>query len=313
MNHRQELEALVELANTGNLRHAADALGISQSTLSDCVTRLEAVYGAPLFERDRRGSRPTVYGRVVVDAAAQALRVMGEAAREIGLIRGSESGRLAIGAEPGLIEPFLTDAIVRSLTRYPNLRYRLQALDSSTLVHEVRDKRIEFFLGVPPDVPTGGLRMTRIGEVPAVPFVRRTHPLAARTQPTLQEILSYPVAQGPGPRWFSRRVAEALRDEVGHAARGNVAVVVNDFGVVRAIVRQTDCVGFGVAAMLQGEFERGAFVPLDVPVAQRGVLAFPLVVGTLETRSLPPAAVALIEELRAVIDGYAPRISSAEG
>jgi len=305
MNHREELEALVQLANSGNMRQAADALGVSQSTLSDCITRLEAAYGAALFERDRRGSRPTVYGRVVVDAARQALRVLGEAAREIGLIRGSETGRLAIGAEPGFIEPFLTDAIVRGLARYPNLRYRLQANDSSTLAQEVRDKRIEFFLGVTPDVPTGGLAITPLGELSAVPFVRRGHPLAARRDLTLQEIMRHPVVQGPGPRWLSRRIADALRDGSGQReVRATVAVVVNDFGVVRAIVRQTDCVGFGVAPMLAGEFERGAFVPLAVPAEQQAALALPLLVGTLDKRSLPPAAAALIAELRSVIEAY---------
>ncbi len=305
MNHRDELRALVELARIGNMRQAADALGISQSTLSECITRLEGAYGAALFERDRRGSRATVYGRVVIDAATQALRLMGEAQREIALIKGSESGRLAIGAEPGLIEPLLTDAIVRGLARYPKLRYRLQALDSSTLVHEVRDKRIDFLLGVTPDVPTGGLNMEAIGEVAAVPFVRHDHPLAARADLGLHEILRFPVVQGPGPRWFSRRIGEALRRQAGAGeARGTVAVVVNDFGVVRALVRQTDAVGFAVAALLREEVERGAFVPLAVPAAQQALLHFTVFIGTLEDRSLPPAAHALIAELRSVIGAH---------
>lgn len=306
MNHRDELEALVELARIGNMRQSADALGISQSTLSDCITRLETAYGALLFERDRRGSRPTVYGKVVVSAAEQALRVIGEAQREIGLIKGSESGRLAVGAEPGLIEPFLTDAIVRGLARYPNLSYRLQALDSSTLVHEVREKHIDFMLGVTPDGPTGGLTMDAVGEVAAVPFVRRDHPLAARTDLSLQEILRFPVVQGPGPRWFSRRIGEELRQESGgREAGGSVAVVVNDFGVVRAIVRQTDAVGFAIAAMLLDEFERRAFVALALPPQQQALLRFTVLIGTLDNRNLPPAANALIEELRGVIGTYA--------
>jgi len=302
MHHRLELQALVELARIGNMRRAAEALGISQSTLSDCVARLETAYGAALFERDRRGSRPTVYGRVVVDAAAQALGVMNAAGREIALIKGSASGRLAIGAEAGLIEPFLTEAILRALERNPQLRFRLLALDSGRLVQEVRERRIDFFLGVPPDVPTGGLVLDEIGATVTVPFVRHGHPLTRLASVTLRDIMDFPLVQGPSARWFVRRVADALRAESGQPDRqANPMIVVNDFGVVRSVVRRTDGVGFAVAPMLAGDFERQVFTPLELPPPQRRVMQVPLLVGTLEGRGLPPAVRALVEELRAVV------------
>ena len=213
MDHREELKALVELDRLGNMRRAAEALGISQSTLSECINRLEIAYGAPLFERDRRGSRATVYGQVAVEAARRALQTIGEARREIELIKGSASGRLAIGAEPGAIEPFLTEAIARNLPRFPKLRYRVQALDSNALAQEVRDKRIDFFLGVRPDGPAGGLDLADIGVLRSAPFVRRGHPLAKRKTLTLGAITRYPIVQGPGPRWLIRRIAAALRED----------------------------------------------------------------------------------------------------
>ena len=307
MNHREELEALTELAFIGNMRRAAESLGISQSTLSDVVTRLEAAYGATLFERDRRGSHPTVYGKVVVDAAVQALRLMDEAQREISLIKGSASGRLAIGAEAGLIEPYLTSAIARGLRRYPSLRFRVQAVDSSTLVHEVREKRIDFFFGIRPDVPTAGLLLREIGIVQAVPFVRPDHPLAGPAERTLGRIMAYPIVQGPGPRWFIRRIGEELSSEGGgdDPARRDAAVIVNDFGVVRAIVRETDAVGFATSAMLHAEVASGAFVQLRLPAAQATLLQLPMLIGTLIDRTLPPAAQLLIAELEAVVATFA--------
>ena len=306
MNHREELEALTELAFVGNMRRAAETLGISQSTLSDTITRLEAAYGALLFERDRRGSHPTVYGKVVVNAAAQALHLMDEAHREIGLIKGSASGRLAIGAEAGLIEPYLTSAIARALQRYPNLRFRLQAVDSSTLVHELRERRIEFFFGIRPDVPTAGLLLREIGTVHAAPFVRIGHPLAGPGERTLARIMVYPIVQGPGPRWFMRRVREELRAETGpdDSTRSDAAVIVNDFGVVRAIVRQTDAVGFATSAMLQAEVASGEFVQLRLPDAQSAILRLPMLIGTLPDRALPPAAQLFIAEIENVVANF---------
>ncbi|MBX9604936.1 MAG: LysR family transcriptional regulator [Gammaproteobacteria bacterium] len=306
MNHRDELAALTELALTGNMRRAAETLGMSQSTLSDVIARLETAYGARLFERDRRGTHPTVYGRVVVQAAMQALRVMDEAHREISLIKGSARGRLAIGAEAGLIEPYLTEAIARSMERYPGLRFRLQALASEALVQELRDKRVDFFLGVQPDVPTSGLVLRELGLIRALPFVRPGHPLADGREHSLAAILGHAIVQGPSPRWFVRRIAEELRMESGAAARADAAVIVNDFGVVRAIVRETDAVGFTTAAMLHTEIASGGFVAVRTPGHQAALLDLPVLLGTLVDRSLPPAAEELLADLEAAVKRYAP-------
>lgn len=306
MNHRDELAALTELALTGNMRRAAETLGMSQSTLSDVIARLETAYGARLFERDRRGTHPTVYGRVVVQAAMQALRVMDEAHREISLIKGSARGRLAIGAEAGLIEPYLTEAIARSMERYPGLRFRLQALASEALVQELRDKRVDFFLGVQPDVPTSGIVLRELGLIRALPFVRPGHPLADGREHSLADILGHAIVQGPSPRWFVRRIAEELRMESGAAARADAAVIVNDFGVVRAIVRETDAVGFTTAAMLHTEIASGGFVAVRMPGHQAALLDLPVLLGTLVDRSLPPAAEELLADLEAAVRRYAP-------
>lgn len=303
MHHQAELEALVELARSGNMRRAADTLGISQSTLSEVLIRVEAAYGAPLFERDRRGSRPTVYGKVLVEAAARALDSLREARREIGLIKGAERGRLAIGAEPGFVEPFLAPAIARGLARNPELRYRVQATDSSSLVQDLREKRIDFFFGVLPDIATRGVALRQIGTAQALPFVRAGHPLAGVRRPTLAAVMSFPLVQGPGPRWLVRKVAEELRGSSAHeqAPARNAAVIVHDFGVVRALVRQTDAVAFAAAAMLTEQVARGEFVCLTLPAHQRALLRLSMLIGTLEERVLPPSALALIAELEQVV------------
>jgi DNA-binding transcriptional LysR family regulator len=302
MDHREELEVLIELAHAGNMRRAAESLGISQSTLSEITTRLEASYGAPLFVRDRRGSRPTVYGELVVQAAARALRIMDEAQREIGLIKSSESGRLSVGAELGLIEAYLAPAIARGLERYPKLRYRLQAADSSTLAHELREKRIDFLFGTRPDVSTRGLALRELGTARVVPVCRVGHPLAGDEPRELRDIVRFPIAQGVAQRWFLARVGEELELEGGaRTTQRNAAVIANDVGVIRTVVAETDAIGFLPHAAVRADIARGTFARIRLTPHQQDVMTIPMVVATFEDRILPPAALALIEELENVI------------
>jgi DNA-binding transcriptional LysR family regulator len=303
MDHRAELEVLVELARSGNMRKAAERLGISQSTLSDTVTRLETNYGAELFERGRRGSAPTVYGSVVVSAAGRALSIMDEAQREIGLIRGSASGRLVISSESGLIEPFLVPAIARGLSHYPKLRFRIHATNSTASIRDVRDKRIDFFFGIQPDGDTSGLALRELGVARILPFVRSDHPLAHSGPHRLRDIMKYPVVHGPAPRWLVKRVAELmmLGAEDQPPPLGDASVIVNDFSAVRAVVRQTDTVGIAVSTILSADFAAGVFTEIQTPDEEKLLLKIPLIIGTAEDRELPPAAQTLIRELEDVV------------
>ena len=48
--------------------------------------------------------------------------------------------------------------------------------------------------------------------------------------------------------------------------------------------------------------ERESFVTLEIPASQRDLLQLPLLIGTLRDRILPPAATALISELRTIVE-----------
>ena len=95
MDNFRQLKYLDALTTYGNVGAAAEKLGVTKSTLSQAVSRLEYVYGVPLFVRDRQGIRPTVYGELLVDVA----RCFGH---QVGrLLRLWKSDTVADAFEPG--------------------------------------------------------------------------------------------------------------------------------------------------------------------------------------------------------------------
>ena len=89
-----QLRALLAVADAGGFSEAAAELGVSQSTLSEAVGKLEALAGRPLLRRGRGGTVPTpagermlVHARAAVQAAGDALLAAQEDTQLRGTVR----------------------------------------------------------------------------------------------------------------------------------------------------------------------------------------------------------------------------------
>lgn len=80
-----------------NFRHAANAMGISQSSVSARVKALEDNLGIVLFERHARGVRLMEAGRHFVERVATGIDQLDHAVRTAGMVARGEDGRLRVG------------------------------------------------------------------------------------------------------------------------------------------------------------------------------------------------------------------------
>ncbi|SFB63959.1 DNA-binding transcriptional regulator, LysR family [Amycolatopsis marina] len=65
----RHLRVICAVADTGSVTKAAARLGLAQPALSAQLHRIERALGGALFERDRRGARPTALGELVLARA----------------------------------------------------------------------------------------------------------------------------------------------------------------------------------------------------------------------------------------------------
>ncbi|WP_199434608.1 LysR family transcriptional regulator [Qaidamihabitans albus] len=78
----RHLRAVCAIAEAGSVSKAASALGLAQPALSAQLHRIESALGGALFERDRRGARPTPLGELVLTRARVLLPVIRELQHE---------------------------------------------------------------------------------------------------------------------------------------------------------------------------------------------------------------------------------------
>ena len=94
-----------------NFRHAANALGVAQSSVSARVKALEEDLGILLFERRARGVRLTEAGRHFVERIAAGVDQLDHAVKTAGMAATGEWGRLRIGVHALIPRSFLADLI----------------------------------------------------------------------------------------------------------------------------------------------------------------------------------------------------------
>jgi DNA-binding transcriptional LysR family regulator len=103
----RHLKVVCAIAETGSVTKAASQLGLAQPALTAQLQRIERTLGGPLFERDRRGARPTALGELVLARARVLLPAMkglqDEAARLAGATGSDMMRRYRIGAIGGPI------------------------------------------------------------------------------------------------------------------------------------------------------------------------------------------------------------------
>jgi DNA-binding transcriptional LysR family regulator len=80
----RHLRVVCAIAETGSLTKAAAQLGLAQPALTAQLQRIERALGGPLFERDRRGARPTALGELVLVVPLVSSSVMDRLARRWG-------------------------------------------------------------------------------------------------------------------------------------------------------------------------------------------------------------------------------------
>ena len=110
----EQLDAFVEVARRGSVSRAAEALYVTQPTLTARVKGLEQELDAKLFIRSQRGMRLSDAGRAFLPYAERTVDTVSSGRRLLAELARGESGQLALGAAPAVS----TYVLPRILTRF---------------------------------------------------------------------------------------------------------------------------------------------------------------------------------------------------
>ena len=139
----RQLRYFEALARHAHFGRAADACAISQPALSVQIKELEETLGVRLFERSSRQVRLTGFGEEFSERASAILRSVDDLGDMARAAHEGFSGRLRLGFIP-TIAPYLLPTIIGRLTHaYPGLEIQLRETQTSNLMRELSDGRLD--------------------------------------------------------------------------------------------------------------------------------------------------------------------------
>ena len=272
------LAAFDAAAREGHITHAADRLGVPQSSVSRRIKALEHTMGVSLFQQIGRGVALTTAGRELHARTRETIRELDDAINTVRSHADPDSGIVRFGfpltlgpvSVPSLLAEFHRDA--------PRIRLHLVQAHGEALAAMVRDGRLDLAVMIP---PPEDLVVTVLGSQPLLLHVADTHPLAERDRVDLGELADEHFIAGP-PTYHVRTELDNYCRAAGFDPY--IAFEISEFDTIRALVAQ----GLGIALLPRAEIPQPGVATVQVS----GIADRPIGLAT-GTRHPSPAALRL--------------------
>lgn len=125
-----DLHAYLAVARARGFRQAALLRGVSASSLSDAVRRLEARLGVRLLNRTTRSVTPTEAGERLIERLTPAFAEIAGALDAVNVYRDSPTGTLRLNVPTIASREILPSIIPRFLTAHPGITLEVSATDN---------------------------------------------------------------------------------------------------------------------------------------------------------------------------------------
>jgi DNA-binding transcriptional LysR family regulator len=290
----RRLEVFVKVAELGSFSRAAEALFLTQPTVSEHVRALEEDLGVQLLDRLGRGAAPTPAGQLLLGYAHRILALMREARQAVDRFQGRLLGELIVGGSTIPGEYILPALIGQFKAKYPDISISLRVGSSQQISEWVEEGRVEIgVVGARPGSRALVARELMADEMVIV--VPPEHPWTRRPSVGLADIRAEPLLlreRGSGTRQaLERALAEAGTDLSAFRVAG-------EMGSTQA-VKQAVRAGIGVTLLSRLAVEDECRARLLVCVRVEGLdvrRSFHLVTHRERSRSpLAQAFLAFIE------------------
>lgn len=213
-----QLRIFVAVASRQHVTQAAQALNLTQSTVSGAINALEGRHNVKLFDRVGRGIELTQEGQAFLDDAKAILRLVEQAEANLDDLSALRRGLVRIHASQTISSYWLAPRLAQFRHDHPQIELRLEIGNTAQGAASVLngDADIGFIEGL---IDEPGLAIRNIARDRIVAVVGSQHPWAHCSPTDAREIFTE-------ARWILR--------EVGSGTRSTLESAMLDMGIARS-------------------------------------------------------------------------------
>jgi LysR family cyn operon transcriptional activator len=178
----RHIRYLLAVADHGNFTRAAEALHVSQPTLSQQIRQFEESLGVPLLDRSGRSVRPTDAGEAYIRYARRALRELEAGQRATHDVQDLLRGSLRLAMTPTFTMYLAGPLIERFHTLHPGIDLRIHEMTQDAIESALADDAIDLAIAFSnvrsAEVECQPLFVEKLGVV-----IGNSHPFASRQEP----------------------------------------------------------------------------------------------------------------------------------
>ena len=177
----RHIRYLLAVAEHRNFTRAAQALHVSQPTLSQQIKQLEDTLGAPLLDRSGRSVRLTDAGEAYVRFARLALQDLQAGTRAMHDVQDLSRGHLRLAMTPTFTAYLIGPLLARFNSRYPGIVVSVEELTQDRIEAALAQDQLDIGIGFTgehlPDIECEGLFVEELSVVASA-----SHPTLSRKQ-----------------------------------------------------------------------------------------------------------------------------------
>jgi DNA-binding transcriptional LysR family regulator len=297
---------IMEIYQQGSMNKAAQAMFISQSTISSAIKAVESELGISVFYRGNKGIIPTEEGNELIAQIKPIVEQSQKVARHYEDKNSAGTVRLSVSTQR---YPFCTKAFVEFMKLHPEQRQNLQfkECELDKVIRDVSGRQSE--LGIVFVSPTTekymkklfssyGVVFSELKPIRPRVFLRKGHPLSGQKEIELAQLRDYPIMayEKSDTSAFSFSEEVALRDKYSF----DKIIIISDRASFYSIVANSDAVTTGTGIIPEGYADDRV---MTIPIKEEQEV---MKIGYIKLQDVPLSdnANEYIEMLGGILDEY---------
>ncbi|BBI32280.1 LysR family transcriptional regulator [Cohnella abietis] len=269
----ENIEAFVYVVYCGSFNKAAEALYLSQPSVTARIQSLERGLDCKLFDRQAKQVQITEEGKRFLPFAQQLLLTYQKGKYQVNQKK-SPPEEFRIGCTVSVSNYIFPELIVRLKSKFPNTNYRIVTGITDEIVSKVLNKEVD--IGFVRNVTHPSLQSIKFYEDPISLYVYEGHPFLLNERLTVEEIAKEPLVffQCGALDWFRiHRLFENLDQPP------NIQVQTDNSEMAKKLVIQKVGISFLPSVCVQQEVAEGKLFPIHVPETDGITMQTNIVIG----------------------------------